>query len=214
MSSSLSENDDDEKKATATTDGVVVTKKSATATTAGVVSSEEMQPPALVQTKSKLPSPLPELTPNEMMRALGTSPRRIALSLISGTGIALAGNLFGITSQLLTLFEEDVVESTGLDTYYPRGNYKRFRTADYTFVLPAVWVADTAVELAKAQRRTSSLDYSMTSSSAAAARRGILPDAGEGVNVGIFLCIMCQQYQDFRTMVFSLSRVVVSYFDF
>jgi hypothetical protein len=148
-----------------------------TATAAAVEVSSEMKPP-LVQTKSEYPPAHPiELTPNDMMRALGTSPRRIVLSLISSTGIALAGNLFGITSQILTCVNENVVEATGLDTYFPRGDYKRIRTVDYTFVIPAVWVADTALELAKAQRRvTSSLDYSMSRKSGSA---GILPDAGE-----------------------------------
>jgi hypothetical protein len=55
------------------------------------------------------------------MRAMGTSPRRILLAGLSATTIALAGNLFGITSQLLTVFPEDTVEATGLDTYFPRG---------------------------------------------------------------------------------------------
>lgn len=111
-----------------------------------------------------------------MMRALGTSPRRIFLSGITGAGIALTGNLFGVTSQLLTLFPEDTVEATGLDTYFPRGPYKRFKTPDYTFAMPREWVADTAIELAKAQRRSMSLDYSMRSKPISS---GVLPDAGE-----------------------------------
>jgi hypothetical protein len=111
-----------------------------------------------------------------MMRALGTSPRRIFLSGITGAGIALTGNLFGVTSQLLTLVPEDTVEATGLDTYFPRGPYKRFKTADYTFAMPREWVADTAIELAKAQRRSMSLDYSLRSKPISS---GVLPDAGE-----------------------------------
>lgn len=55
------------------------------------------------------------------MRAMGTSPRRILLSGLSATTIALAGNLFGITSQLLTVIPEDAVEASGVDTYFPRG---------------------------------------------------------------------------------------------
>ena len=120
------------------------------------------------------PPPAPEPTSDMIMQALGTSPRRILLSLLSGTGIALAGNLFGVTSLLLQNVDEDIVEETGLDTYFPRGNFKRARTQDYTFTIPKEWVADTAVELAKAQQMTKSLDYSMKRMS-----RGILPDAGE-----------------------------------
>jgi hypothetical protein len=92
---------------------------------------------------------------------MGTNPRRIVLSMVSATGIALAGNLFGVTSNLLTAVPEEQVEATGLDTYFPRGNYKRCRTQEYTFVLPKEWLADTYVELAKAQRKVQPLDYSM-----------------------------------------------------
>jgi ABC-type lipoprotein release transport system permease subunit len=59
-----------------------------------------------------------------LMRALGTSPRRIFLSILSGTAIALTGNFLGITSTLLTTISEETVEKTGLDVYYPRGEYK------------------------------------------------------------------------------------------
>jgi hypothetical protein len=63
----------------------------------------------------------PTMTSKDYMRAMGTSPRRILLSGLSGAGIALAGNLFGVTSQLLKLVPEEQVEATGLDTYFPRG---------------------------------------------------------------------------------------------
>ena len=115
-----------------------------------------------------------------MMAALGTSPRRIFLSGLSATGIALAGNLFGVTSQLLIMFPEDEVAATGLDTYFPRGPYKRYKTADYSLVIPKEWVADTAVELAKAQQRSVPLDYSMRSSSNAKPTASVLPDAAFG----------------------------------
>jgi hypothetical protein len=121
-----------------------------------------------------------------MMRALGTSPRRIFLSLLSGTGIALAGNLFGVTSQLLTNNDENVVESTGLDTLFPRGDFKRFRSPDYTFTIPAQWVADTAVELAKVQQMTRSLDYAIKKTAA----RSILPDAGNTFD-SIYMLLLC-----------------------
>jgi hypothetical protein len=126
---------------------------------------------------------VPKLTSRDMMMALGTNPRRIALSLLSGAGIALAGNLFGVTSSLLKTIDEDAVEATGLDTYFPRGDFKRYRTLDYTFVVPNEWVADTFLELAKAQRMTQSLDYSRQKSS-----RGTLPDAGTSVDLITCFC--------------------------
>jgi len=119
------------------------------------------------------------------MIALGTSPRRIVLSGLTGAGIALAGNLFGVTSQLLTVFSEEQVAATGLDTYFPRGDYKRIRTPDYSFVVPKEWVADTAVALAQAQRRSGALDYSMASGkqSGGSEVSSTLPDSGTFVVV-------------------------------
>jgi hypothetical protein len=63
----------------------------------------------------------PQLSTNDIMRAMGTSPRRIAISFLSASGIALAGNFLGVTSLLLTAVPEDAVEATGLDSYFPRG---------------------------------------------------------------------------------------------
>jgi hypothetical protein len=103
-----------------------------------------------------------ELTASEIMIALGTNPRRILLSTLSAAGIALAGNFLGITSKLLTTIPEDQVEAAGIDTYLPRGGFKRCRTREYTFVIPSEWVADTFVELAKAERKIQPLDYSMS----------------------------------------------------
>lgn len=57
----------------------------------------------------------------DLMMAMGTTPRRLFLGAASATGIALAGNFLGVTSRLLTLFPEESVEATGLDTYFPRG---------------------------------------------------------------------------------------------
>lgn len=97
----------------------------------------------------------------DLMLAMGTNPRRIVLSLVSATGIALVGNLFGVTSRLLTAIPEEQVEATGLDTYFPRGDFKRCQTQEYTYVVPKEWLADTFLELAKAQRKVQPLDYSM-----------------------------------------------------
>jgi hypothetical protein len=63
-----------------------------------------------------------QMSRRDIMNALGTSPERIALSFASSGLIALAANLFGITSGVLTVLPDDLVESTGLDGYYPRGS--------------------------------------------------------------------------------------------
>lgn len=113
----------------------------------------------------------------DLMLAMNTNPRRLAVGTLSATGIALAGNFLGVTSRLLTLWPEESLETTGIDTYFPRGDFKRCRTIEYTFVIPKEWIADTFVELAKAQRRIQPLDYSI--------RKGIsssvtLPDSAYG----------------------------------
>jgi hypothetical protein len=113
----------------------------------------------------------------DMMRALGTSPRRILVSFLSATGIALAGNFLGVTSKLLTAIPEAAVESSGLDTYFPRGDFKRCQSQGYTFVVPKEWVADTFVELAKAQRQVQPLDLQMKRTSVGG---GMLPDSAYG----------------------------------
>lgn len=66
------------------------------------------------------------------------------------------------------------MEKTGLDQYYPRGEFKRYRSGEfgYTFVIMNEWVQDTAVELAKIQRRSRTLDYSMSMSQSASGGAG------------------------------------------
>lgn len=135
----------------------------------------------IVQQKAPQPqAPAPAVrrqpTATEMMTAMGTTPRRIAIGTLTATGIALAGNFLGVTSQLLTAFPEEAVEATSLDTYFPRGDYKRVRENGYTFVIPKEWVADTFVALAKAQRQARSLDLKMRRSSSYTT----LPDSAFG----------------------------------
>jgi hypothetical protein len=125
--------------------------------------------------------PPPSPTAQDLMLAMGTNPRRIALSIFSATGIALAGNFLGVTSRLLTVIPEDKVEATGLDTYFPRGNFKRCQTDEYTYVLPSEWVADTFLALAKAQRKAQPLDYSMDQPQKRSSRATTtLPDSAYG----------------------------------
>jgi hypothetical protein len=161
-----------------------------------VTSSDIEKPSAVEQEGPPRPGDQPtvvqrsfqkQVTSNDIMLAMGTSPRRIAISLLSAGGIALAGNLFGVTSLLLQNIDENTVEATGLDTFYPRGDYKRVRTPDYTFVIPKEWVADTALELAKSQRTAQPLDYAINKG-----RNGVLPDCGKSVCVGTELD--CTEY--------------------
>jgi len=143
----------------------------------------EDQEEAIVETlqqasKTKSPPPSPQL----LMRALNTSPRRLFLGSLSASAIALSGNFCGVTSFLLDKFPDDSVENTGLDQYYPKGDYKRFKSGEfgYTLVVPKEWVQDTAVELAKIQRRAGNLDYSMSAKSPGGAGSGSVPDVAYG----------------------------------
>ena len=156
------------------------TDDDSSSTTGSTPATTPASAPVLSKTPATESQQQPPRSPStrDMLRALGTSPRRILLSGLSAAGIALAGNLFGVTSRLLTYLPEDQVAATGLDTYFPRGDYKRVATAEYSLVIPKEWVADTAVELAKAQRRARALDYSMRSSSSGGSSSSTLPDAG------------------------------------
>ena len=70
---------------------------------------------------SQPPEPTRDIRTEDLMAAMGTNPRRIFVGLLSGTGIALAGNFLGVTSKFLTALPESTVEASGLDTYFPRG---------------------------------------------------------------------------------------------
>ena len=134
-----------------------------------------------------------QYTPIQVMSIMGTSPRRIFLSLATSTTIALAGNLFGVTSNVLQSLPEATVEKIGLDTYYPVGDYKRVvvrgsnsmasnipgstNSGKCSFLIPKDWVADTSLALAQAQRQAKMLDYTMNNSSPS---NNVLPDAAYG----------------------------------
>mmetsp|Transcript_20746 Transcript_20746/g.47096 ORF Transcript_20746/g.47096 Transcript_20746/m.47096 type:complete len:227 (-) Transcript_20746:492-1172(-) len=120
-----------------------------------------------------------EITLEQRMALMGTNPRRIFVSLLSSSLIALGGNFFGVTSNVLKLLPEDTVESSGLDLYYPRGEFKRYRNDEngYSFVYPKTWVGDTSLELEKARRKVGETTYTMSKRSGA----GVLPDAERNV---------------------------------
>ena len=149
---------------------------SADEATSAITTSEPVQRPRIEnQLKRNDPSPL------DMMRMMGTSPRRVFLSVVTSSFIALAANFFGVTSNLLSTLPESFAEKTGLDSFYPRGDYKRVTVrgdvgqGKCSFVIPKDWVADTSLALAQAQRRAKVLDYSMK-----ADQMGVLPDAAYG----------------------------------
>ena len=73
------------------------------------------------------------------------------------------------------LFKNDVLMSK---RHHFLGDFKRFKENQYgySFVYPKVWVGDTALELAKAERRTRSLDYTMKNGRKST---NTLPDAGK-----------------------------------
>ena len=74
---------------------------SATQQLSALSSTAPQTPPQKLQRQqSQSPSP------QDLMMAMGTNPRRIAISLLSASGIALAGNFLGVTSKLLTAVPE------------------------------------------------------------------------------------------------------------
>lgn len=153
-----------------------------TGASTAISAEEEIKESIINNSRNEIPPQQPRPTADLLMKAMGTSPRRIFLSSLSATGIALTGNLYGVTSNLLTKVPESLVESTGLDTYYPRGDFKRFRSSEgYTFVIPKEWVGDTALELAKIERRTMRLDAEYNMKSGRPSRNsGSIPDAAFG----------------------------------
>ena len=141
--------------------------------------SSEAAPSTTTAPASPDPPPPPPMTSPDVMRALGTSPRRIFISLGSASFIALGANFLGCTSALLGNLPPETLERSGLDAFYPVNGYKRFTSSEfrYTFVIPNGWAADTSVELAKATRRSGTLDYRMSKRPAGS---GIIPDAAFG----------------------------------
>jgi hypothetical protein len=88
--------------------------------TDNATSEEPKTPPSRLQRQEA-----PALSSRDLMRALGTSPRRIFVSSLSASGIALAGNFLGVTSRILTILPENIVELSGLDIYFPRGELRQ-----------------------------------------------------------------------------------------
>ena len=93
------------------------------------------------------------------MARMGTSPRRLALFGLLGLFIALAGDLFRLTSTLLRIAPggvQDAARRARLDTYYPIGDFKRYIDDEYRFEVryPEMWLADQAIYVSRMQART------------------------------------------------------------
>lgn len=82
------------------------------------------------------------------------SPRRAALGGLAGLSVALFGNLFGVTSALLSLDGGAAAGDLRLDVLVPVRGYKR--CVDYQngfeFRYPAVWLADQRLYRRYAER--------------------------------------------------------------
>lgn len=61
------------------------------------------------------------------MQINGVTPRRVFLYSLLGAGVALGGNLFGVTSGLLGALAPKESRDARLDVLYPVGGFKRYR---------------------------------------------------------------------------------------
>ncbi|CAM9645086.1 unnamed protein product [Chrysoparadoxa australica] len=85
--------------------------------------------------------------------------RRFITYTSLGAAIALGGNLFGVTSALLSLAPGEAAKLE-LDQLYPVNGFKRcsVSTSGYTFVYPVAWVADQSVALRQQRAGVKDLD--------------------------------------------------------
>lgn len=88
--------------------------------------------------------------------------RRLVVSGLTATAIALGGNLFGVTSWLLGLDGGRLAESSRLDVLVPVAGFRRCLDVQngFTFVYPARWLADQTLYRRYAERveRQAALD--------------------------------------------------------
>eukprot|EP00953_Heterococcus_sp_UTEX-ZZ885_P022344 12369-Heterococcus_DN1.PRE.2 len=97
------------------------------------------------------------------MQRSGIQPRRFFLYTGLAAGVALGGNLFGVTSGVLGLAPEKAGQLK-LDIIYPIKGYKRCvnegqqRYNGFEFVFPQDWLADQAIALAEQTERLKMLD--------------------------------------------------------
>lgn len=81
-------------------------------------------------------------------------PRRLVVGTIGGLAVALGGNLFGISSLLLSLDGGKFASNSRLDTIVPVLGYKRCVDYQngYEFLYPANWLADQRLYRRYAER--------------------------------------------------------------
>jgi len=164
----LASNPDDATEATA--DAPASDDASATATSARADTTPIDASPPAPPIDASPPAPVDAATyvfgkPGEFQRdmeAMGTSPRRLAAFGFLGLGIALAGDLFGVTDALLNAAPEgakDAARRARLDTYYPIGDFKRYIDDEYRYevLYPMRWLGDQAVYVARTQARSKML---------------------------------------------------------
>jgi len=92
------------------------------------------------------------------LERLGTSPRRIATFGFLGLAVALAGDLFGVTSALLTAAPgpiQSAARGARLDTYYMMGPLKRYVDDEFGYEVryPKAWLGDQSVYVARTMAR-------------------------------------------------------------
>ena len=97
------------------------------------------------------------------MARMGTSPRRVLLVSLGVLAIALAADLFRITSTILRIAPSNMQEAARrarLDTYYPIGDFKRYIDDEYRFEVryPERWLGDQAIYVSRMQGRSGAYD--------------------------------------------------------
>ena len=128
------------------------------------------------------------------MALLGTNPRRLLLFGSLALGIAGVGDLFGVTSALLTASPPPVkafASKTRLDTYYLVGPLRRYVDDEFGFEVkyPRAWLGDQAVYVARTQNRARALATDPSGDAfikAGRSRRGPAAVAAFGPAAGTF----------------------------
>eukprot|EP00630_Chrysocystis_fragilis_P006921 CAMPEP_0197397494 /NCGR_PEP_ID=MMETSP1165-20131217/11613_1 /TAXON_ID=284809 /ORGANISM="Chrysocystis fragilis, Strain CCMP3189" /LENGTH=291 /DNA_ID=CAMNT_0042923393 /DNA_START=22 /DNA_END=897 /DNA_ORIENTATION=- len=93
------------------------------------------------------------------LRLLGTSRARIVQFVSLAAFLGLAGDLFGVTSTLLSVPAlREPARRAGLDTYYPVAGFKRYAEPEFELLYPETWLEDQAVYVARTAARAGTTD--------------------------------------------------------
>ncbi|CAM9092701.1 unnamed protein product [Pylaiella littoralis] len=103
------------------------------------------------------------------MRANGVTRQRFFTYSLLGLAVAVGGNLFGLTSGLLSIVAPGASRDLRVDLLFPVGGFKRFYSPEdgYEFMYPETWVGDSGLAL----RRQRDLEDMRTSPAAVAKAR-------------------------------------------